>query len=97
LAIPDDRSAFPRSLRHEGASRLHEAGWPLHHVQEMLGHANLEQTSTYLNVQRGGLRESMRKIDELRSRCNSVVSERPIEHPLGYNGGGVRGDKPTVN
>jgi integrase len=33
-------------LRHEGASRLLEAGWPLHHVQEMLGHASLEQTST---------------------------------------------------
>ena len=24
-----------------------EAGWPLHHVQEMLGHADLKQTSTY--------------------------------------------------
>jgi len=35
-------------LRHEGASRLLEAGWPLHHVQEMLGHSSLEQTSTYL-------------------------------------------------
>jgi integrase len=26
-------------LRHEAASRFVEAGWPLHHVQEMLGHS----------------------------------------------------------
>jgi site-specific recombinase XerD len=37
-------------LRHEAGSRLLEAGWPLHHVQHMLGHANLSQTSTYLNA-----------------------------------------------
>jgi integrase len=55
-------------LRHEGASRLLEAGWPLHHIQEMLGHASLEQTSTYLNVQRGGLQESMRRLDQMRER-----------------------------
>jgi site-specific recombinase XerD len=54
-------------LRHEGASRLLEAGWPLHHIQEMLGHASLEQTATYLNVQRGGLQESMKRLDDARS------------------------------
>ena len=37
-------------LRHEAGSRLLEAGWPLHEVQHMLGHANIEQTSTYLNA-----------------------------------------------
>ena len=37
-------------LRHEGGSRLLEAGWPVHHVQHMLGHAALQQTSTYLNA-----------------------------------------------
>jgi integrase len=30
------------------SSRLLEAGWPLHHVQEMLGHASIDQTTTYL-------------------------------------------------
>jgi integrase len=84
-------------LRHEGASRLLEAGWPLHHVQEMLGHSSLEQTSTYLNVQHGGLRESMRRTDEDRSRCNSVVSERSIEHRTGYNKIGEIDAKATVN
>jgi site-specific recombinase XerD len=42
-------------LRHEAGSRFIEAGWPIHHVQEMLGHASLEQTSTYLNVTGTGL------------------------------------------
>jgi integrase len=84
-------------LRHEGASRLLEAGWPLHHVQEMLGHSSLEQTSTYLNVQRSGLRDSMRRIDESRSRCNPVVSETTIEHPLVHNDDDGQSRKSIVN
>lgn len=48
-------------LRHEAGSRMLEAGWPLHHIQEMLGHADLKQTSTYLNVTRTGLQDSMRR------------------------------------
>jgi integrase len=54
-------------LRHEAGSRLLEGGWPLHHVQEMLGHANVSQTSTYLNATRVGLQDSMRRFDERRS------------------------------
>jgi integrase len=84
-------------LRHEGASRLLEAGWPLHHVQEMLGHSSLEQTSTYLNVQRGGLRESMRQIDEARSRCNPVAITVETEHPLISNETEESGGKVTIN
>jgi integrase len=37
-------------LRHEAGCRWLEAGWPVHHLQEMLGHANLSQTSTYLHA-----------------------------------------------
>jgi integrase len=64
-------------LRHEGGSRLLEAGWPIHHVQEMLGHASLEQTSTYLNVRQGGLRESMRKLDAIRGLSPAVSTLPP--------------------
>jgi integrase len=84
-------------LRHEGASRLLEAGWPIHHVQEMFGHSSLEQTSTYLNVERGGLRESMRRTDENRSRCNPVVSDAQTGLPLDHNEDEQNGQKPTVN
>jgi hypothetical protein len=48
-------------LRHEAGLRLVEAGWPLHHVQEMLGDADLQTTSIDLNVTRTGLAESMRR------------------------------------
>lgn len=54
-------------LRHEAGSRLLEAGWPLHEIQAMLGHADLTQTSTYLNATRIGMRSSMRKLDESRN------------------------------
>jgi integrase len=61
-------------LRHEGASRMLEAGWPLHHVQHMLGHASIEQTSTYLNVEKTGLQDSMRRFGVPAGiRCNPVA------------------------
>ena len=65
-------------LQHEAGSRLVEAGWPIHHVAEMLGHSDLKQTSTYLNVGRLGLQESMRRfVDEPASRCNPLQSDPP--------------------
>jgi integrase/recombinase XerD len=84
-------------LRHEGASRLLEAGWPIHHVQEMLGHSSLEQTSTYLNVTGVGLRESMRRSDEARFRCNLVAISPTIEHPLACNENEASDANATVN
>jgi integrase len=50
---PDSRAALRaidlhfHDLRHEAGSRMLEAGWPLHHVQKMLGHAAVKQTATY--------------------------------------------------
>jgi integrase len=67
-------------LRHEAGSRFIEAGWPVHHVASMLGHADLKQTSTYLNVTRLGLQESMRRfIDEPSARCNPVANDPATE------------------
>jgi hypothetical protein len=69
-------------LRHEAGSRWLEAGWPLHHVRAMLGHANVSQTDTYLNAARMGLHESMKRYDA--ARCNPVANDPPIEHrPVG--------------
>jgi len=39
----------------------------------MLGHANIAQTSTYLNATKVGLQEAMQRLDA--SRCNSVAKE----------------------
>lgn len=84
-------------LRHEGASRLLEAAWPLHHVQEMLGHSSIEPTSTYLSVERVGLQASMRKSDALRTRCNPVAMEAEIDHSLHRNEEDRTNGNVTVN
>ena len=62
-------------LRHEAGSRWIEAGWPIHHGQQLLGHADLKQTSTYLNTTVKGLEDSMRKYDEQRGLLHSVAPE----------------------
>ena len=78
---------------------------PIHHVKELLGHANIKTTDTYLNATRLGLRESMRKFDESRTSCTPVAQtpddqvdvegteERPNEPevsvPSGLINGGV--------
>ncbi len=50
-------------LRHEAGSRRLEEGWPIHHVKELLGHADVRTTDTYLNVTWRGLEDSMRRSD----------------------------------
>lgn len=82
-------------LRHEGASRLLEAGWPLHHVQHMLGHANVSQTSTYLNATKIGLQDSMRRLDD--ARCNPVASSQKTDHALPRNDESQETAKSLVN
>jgi integrase len=62
-------------LRHEAGSRLLEAGWPLHEVQQMLGHASIEQTSTYLNATLRGLHRSMRAFDQ--ARAHTAMRQQP--------------------
>jgi integrase len=64
-------------LRHEAGSRLLKAGWPPHHVKDMLGHADVKTTDTYLNVTVAGLDESMRKFDQARANLQEFASEAP--------------------
>ena len=53
-------------LRHQAASRRLEEGWALHEVQQLLGHANITTTRTYLNVITSGLQAAMKRSNELR-------------------------------
>jgi integrase len=69
-------------LRHEAGSRWAEAGWPLHHIQKTLGHADLKQTSTYLNATVAGIEQSMRKMDEQRGLRLQSVAHDPTTAPL---------------
>jgi integrase len=82
-------------LRHEGASRLLEAGWPLHQVRDMLGHSTIQQTDTYLTAGKMSLHETMKRLDP--SRCNPVVSEATIEQPTLHNGDEQTEREVTVN
>ncbi|MDO8795463.1 MAG: site-specific integrase [Vicinamibacterales bacterium] len=70
-------------LRHEAGSRWLEAGMPLHHIKEILGHANISQTDTYLNAGRLALHDSIKRFDAARGK--SVAKTPPIEHrPVGH-------------
>ena len=51
----------------------------------MLGHSNLKQTSTYLNVPLGGLEDAMKRYDESRAACKLVASESPADHRTASN------------
>lgn len=82
-------------LRHEAGSRFLEQGWPIHHVQAMLGHANLSQTSTYLNVVRGGLQDSMRRFEGV--SCENVATDGATEHRPDRNEDRRDGGNPLVN
>jgi integrase len=70
-------------LRHEAGSRLLEAGWPLHEVQQMLGHANIQQTSTYLNATLMGLHRSMKRLNRSRkAKARRTAKSSPACNPL---------------
>jgi len=55
------------------AAACWEAGWPLHHVHAVLGHADAKTTSTYLNATVQHLLDSMRRFGSggsaLQRRC----------------------------
>ena len=67
-------------LRHEAGSRLLENGWSIHHVKEMLGHAKISQTDTYLNAGKMGLHDSMKRFAP--ARRNPVAIETTTDQPL---------------
>jgi integrase len=46
-------------IRHEGALRKYRAGWHPNEIQRLLGHRNIQQTSTYLGVGNDDLAQAM--------------------------------------
>jgi integrase len=89
-------------LRHEAGSRWLESGVPLHHIKELLGHANISQTDTYLNAGRVALHESIKRFDATRGegpadastdlRGKAVVNKPEIEHrPVSH----AKAEKPS--
>ena len=82
-------------LRHEAASRRHEEGWTLAEVQQLLGHANIKTTSTYLNVTTTGLQAAIKRSDGI--RCNLVASEDTKEPRLNLQQSGEKDDKSLLH
>jgi integrase len=50
-------------LRREAGSRWLEGGMPLHAIRDLLGHANVSQTSTYLSTTTSSLHEAMQRFE----------------------------------
>ena len=82
-------------LRHEAGSRMLEAGWPLHHVQAVLGHADAKTTSTYLNATVQHLLDSMRRFGV--QPLHDVAQSENLEPPLPGNTPLEPSHKPLVN
>ena len=57
------KPATPRSLRHAFATHLHEDGYDIETIQELLGHANVNTTRIYLHLSRRRLASVKSPID----------------------------------
>jgi hypothetical protein len=55
---------------------LLDQGWPLHHAQAMLGHADAKTTSIYLNVTTQHLQDSRKRLG---GALQAVASEPSID------------------
>jgi integrase len=84
-------------LRHEAGSRLSEAGWPLHHVQHMLGHQDAKTTSIYLNATIQELTDSMKRYGSGGQLLHNVAQPTESEHPLSVQVSDERAVKTLVN
>jgi integrase len=69
-------------LRHEAGLRWHKGGVPLNVIQRLYGHETLEQTSTYLGIETGGVIEAMAAYD---SRRVAQAKESAKPRQSGYN------------
>lgn len=58
-------------LRREAACRWFEAGVPLHHIRDLLGHADISTTSRYLSVTPTELQRSMKLAEQVRQARTS--------------------------
>ena len=67
-------------LRHEAGSRWLEQGLPLHHVKELLGHASISTTDTYLNASRIHLRKSILEMEK-RGKSDTNVPQNADTQP----------------
>jgi integrase len=68
-------------LRREAGSRWMDAGVPMGTIQRWLGHANVSQTSTYLETTTVGEYEAMRRFDERMGRLTPIDADSSTPPP----------------
>ena len=59
------KPVVPHTLRHSYATHMLEAGVPVRHVQECLGHESLASTMIYLHITSHGKEDSRRRMEQL--------------------------------
>lgn len=77
------------SIRHASASQLLDRGAGIRHVQELLGHRNIETTALYTHVQGEGLAKIYRKYHPQEHDLFDAVDEeykKRLETALGAKG-----------
>ena len=57
----DEAGRSTHAVRHSTATHLLDHGASIRHVQELLGHKNIENTARYTQIQTGGLAKIYRK------------------------------------
>lgn len=60
-----NKRVTPHTFRHSYATHMIEAGVPVRHVQECLGHASLASVMIYLHVTSHGKEDSRRRLNQL--------------------------------
>lgn len=81
LLTPASREAYRaidlrfHDLRREAGSRWLDGGVPLHRIKQWLGHANIAQTSTYLEADAADNDEAMRRYEEGQARLQRIAME----------------------
>ena len=75
-----------------------------HHIQELLGHADVKATSIYLNATGRGLHDSIKSFDRLRlqqqktaKRSNKKAHKTQTERQVATVAERAATDKPLVN
>ena len=83
---PESRAAYARiglhfhDLRRECASRLLEAGVSLAEVRDLLGHANISQTSTYLKSTATSLASAIEKLERHQQQLADALDAAADTH-----------------
>jgi integrase len=81
-------------LRREAGSRWLDGGVPLHRIKQWLGHANISQTSTYLEAEAADNDEAMRQYEERQARLQRIATGSETGHHKPAQSAAMRNSEP---